>query len=76
MYVPLMSGYLNDRIESSTRATVVSAVSVTKYLGAAVGLAVTGYIAQEWSISAAWIVSGLVVLVPIVWLKRNGHHAR
>lgn len=74
--VPLRQSYLNKegRIPSDKRATILSFDSMTLSLGGIIGLIVSGYLADTYSISFAWMVSGTVLLLCIaVFLKlKNG----
>jgi MFS family permease len=74
MFKPLAFAYLNRRIPSDKRATIMSFQSMIEKLGAFVGLLVSGYLAKKYSISLSWLVSGIVLaLSVVVFLKlKNG----
>ena len=74
MFGPLKQAYLNRRIPSKTRATVISFESMIARLGCVGGLLVSGALAENYSISLAWFVSGVVLAVSIaIFLKiKNG----
>lgn len=55
---PLQQNFINDRLPSKTRATLLSLDSMLVKLGALVGLVASGFIAEVFSIRSAWIVSG------------------
>lgn len=73
---PLRQSYLNKegRIPSDKRATILSFDSMVLSLGGIIGLIVSGHLADTYSISFAWMVSGTVLLLCItVFLKlKNG----
>lgn len=77
MFKPLKDAYLNDNIPSNERATILSIESMSHHLGGMTGLFLTGLIANSFSISAAWIVSGLVLTLSSLWLMllRPGEQA-
>jgi MFS family permease len=54
---------LNREIPSEQRSAMLSIVSLAGYLGAAVGGITLGYMADHVSMSAAWIIGGLVLVV-------------
>lgn len=74
IYQPLKKSYIHHRIPSEKRNTIVSFDSMVSKFGAFLGLIISGYIAKNYSISAAWIFSGSVLLVSIpIFLKlKNG----
>jgi len=69
---PLMDNYLQKRIPSSERATISSFCSIAPHIGGAVGLVVSGLIAQHFGISVSWMVSGLALVVGAIVVSRNG----
>ncbi|MES2216713.1 MAG: MFS transporter [Patescibacteria group bacterium] len=69
---PLMDNYLQKRIPSSERATISSFCSIAPHIGGAVGLGVSGLIAQHFGASVSWIVSGLVLIIGAIVVSRNG----
>jgi len=74
MFKPLKQAYLNKRIESDKRATVLSFDSMISRGGAFVGLLLSGYLAENYSISLSWLTSGIILGVGIfIFLKlKNG----
>jgi len=73
MLEPLKDTFINHRISGEQRATILSFGSMIVNVGAAAGLLVTGYIAESYSISAAWLLSGslLAVSIPFFLSKRT-----
>jgi len=71
---PLKRAYTNARIPSSTRATILSFDSMILHVGAFFGLLSSGFVANYWSISVAWIWSGLLlaIAIPMFLLLKNG----
>jgi sugar phosphate permease len=55
---PLVDSYLQKRIPSAERATIASFCAIAPHIGGAIGLVVSGLIAQFCGISVAWIVAG------------------
>ncbi len=74
LFKPLKSAYLNRRLRSQTRATVLSFDSMIGQLGSGLGLLTSGVIAEFFSISLSWIISGAMILIAIpIFLKlKNG----
>lgn len=72
---PLKQAYLNRRIPSEQRATVLSFDSMISQLGAGLGLIISGLIADKFSISSAWLVSSLLVVASVILFSflKNGH---
>jgi predicted MFS family arabinose efflux permease len=60
---PLSDAYLHKHIPSGQRATLGSFQSMAHHAGGAVGLAVSGLVAQRFGIPAAWYVSSLTLVV-------------
>lgn len=74
-YGPIKDAYLNDNINPRERATVISCQSTFSHLACLLGLFTSGLIANTYSISTAWIVSGLViVLIPLWFIKGTKNH--
>ncbi|MGB7874787.1 MAG: MFS transporter [Anaerolineales bacterium] len=64
------STLLNEQIPSGQRSSMLSIESLASYLGSAVGGILLGYIAEQLSISTAWIISGgALVLSLFLYLK-------
>jgi MFS family permease len=64
------STLLNEQIPSEHRSSMLSIESLASYLGSAVGGIFLGYIAEQLSISTAWIISGgALVLSLFIYLK-------
>jgi len=64
------STLLNEQIPSKQRSSVLSIESLASYLGSAIGGILLGYIAEQLSISTAWIISGgALVLSLFMYLK-------
>lgn len=74
MITPLKRAYMNKRIPSKQRATIISFDSMISKVGAFVGLLAGGIVADRFSISAAWLASGVVlaIAIPIFLKLRNG----
>lgn len=74
MISPLKRAYMNKRIPSKQRATIISFDSMITYIGAFVGLIVGGGLAEAYSINAAWVASGIVLgaAIPIFLQLKNG----
>jgi MFS family permease len=64
---PLTQSWLNEKIDSENRATLLSFNSTFATLGGSMGLLINGRIADRAGIPVAWQVSGLISLcaVPI-----------
>jgi MFS family permease len=69
---PLVDSYLQKRIPSAERATIASFCAIAPHIGGAIGLVVSGLIAQFCGISVAWIVAGGSLIVGAVLVERNG----
>ncbi|MBU2067983.1 MAG: MFS transporter [Patescibacteria group bacterium] len=74
IFRPLKQTYINKRIPSQQRSTILSFDSMMTMVGSVLGLVVSGWLAKNYSISASWFFSGIVLLIAIpVFLKmKNG----
>ncbi|MBX3059749.1 MAG: MFS transporter [Anaerolineae bacterium] len=54
---------INREIPAARRSAMLSVQSLAGYAGAMIGSVLLGYLAEQQSISAAWMVAGLVVVV-------------
>ena len=61
LFGPLKQSYINHRIPSEKRATILSFDSMINKGAALVGLVVSGYVAKIFSISVSWIGAGLAL---------------
>ncbi|MBE2197205.1 MAG: MFS transporter [Anaerolinea sp.] len=59
------STLLNAAIPAARRSAMLSVESLTGYLGAIIGSIGLGYVAQQQSISAAWIVAAVGLMVSL-----------
>ena len=66
MVGPLKQAYLNHRIPSEQRATILSFDSMMGKSGAFIGLLVSGYLAENFGIPLTWLVSGCVLATGVV----------
>jgi MFS family permease len=57
---PLKDNYLHRRIPSEERATIASFCAIAPHIGGAIGLVLSGFVADRFGIAAAWICSGAV----------------
>jgi len=60
---PLVQAWLNERISSEQRATVLSVRAMFFTLGGGAGLACMGWVARSAGIPTAWLASALVFAV-------------
>lgn len=74
MLGPLKQAYLNHRIPSEQRATILSFDSMIGKAGAFLGLLGSGYLAESAGIPASWFASGclLAVGVLVFYNLKNG----
>jgi MFS family permease len=56
---------LNQEIPAERRSSMLSIQSLASYIGGIAGSVVLGYLAKFFSISIAWIVAGLLLLVSL-----------
>lgn len=74
MLGPLKQAYLNNRIPSEQRATILSFDSMIGRSGAFLGLLGSGYLANRFGIPLTWFVSGCVLAIGVfIFFKlKNG----
>ena len=70
---PMKDAYLHKHIPSHERATIASFCSVAPHVGGAVGLVVSGAVAESAGISAAWAVAASVLIIGALLVAKNGH---
>ena len=71
MIGPLKKKFLHDNIPSHARATVASFESISPHLGGMIGLLASGFIANTYSISTAWLLSGIFLVVATLCVARK-----
>lgn len=59
---PLMT-LLNNEIPSERRSSMLSIVSLVSYFGSIAGSTALGYVAEEASVSFAWTISGITLIL-------------
>lgn len=69
---PLIDSYLQKRIPSCERATISSFCAIAPHIGGAIGLVVSGIVAQFFGIPMAWIVSGAFLIIGALFVT-NGN---
>ena len=60
---PFKDNYLHTRIPSTERATITSFCATAPHIGGAIGLLVSGLIAQTCSIYTSWVVAGISLII-------------
>lgn len=70
-FVPIKTAYLHDNVPSKERATVVSFEAISHHVGGAIGLVVSGALAQYGSITCAWVISGGALFLMTILLSKN-----
>jgi MFS family permease len=70
VYMPVKQGWLNARIPSEERATIISLDALFGDGGMTVGQIGLGYLSQVVSIPAAWLVGGLTQAAALPQLAR------
>lgn len=73
---PALQAWMNERIPSAQRATVLSVRSMFATLGGALGLVCIGFVARDAGIPSAWATSALVFLLITPGFLVLGHFAR
>jgi MFS family permease len=75
--VPVKQGWLNARIPSAQRATIISLDALFGDGGSTAGQVALGWLSQTISIPFAWLVGGLVqgVSVPLLGVARKAEQA-
>ncbi|MGE0599755.1 MAG: MFS transporter [Dehalococcoidia bacterium] len=75
---PIATGYINRRIGSEQRATVLSIVSMVRSLVMAFLAPVLGFATDQWGLSEAFAIGGALTLasaigfgLPLVWRARG-----
>lgn len=69
---PTKDAYLNEQINDKTiRATVLSVESLIRHFAGMAGLIVSGLVARHISLEAAWVFSGMIMMLGglILWRK-------
>jgi MFS transporter, DHA1 family, quinolone resistance protein len=61
---------INEEIPASRRSAMLSIQSLSSYIGGFLGSVLLGFIAQNQSISSAWIVAGGVSMVSLLFYMR------
>jgi MFS family permease len=62
-FKPLKQTFFNDQLLSETRATVLSLDSMINKIGSLIGLLISGFLAEVYSIKVAWLVSGIFLFI-------------
>jgi predicted MFS family arabinose efflux permease len=70
MFTPVKQNYMNNRIESKKRATLLSLESMFTKLGAFTGLLISGFLANSFGINKTWLFSGLLFFIGIIIFLR------
>lgn len=66
IFNPLKQSYINDRLKSESRATLLSLESMFAKLGALGGLLISGFLAEMLSIKFAWLFSGVFLFLGVL----------
>jgi len=70
---PMKNGYLHSRITSSEeRATIVSFTEILPHISGALGLLVSGIVAEIFGITVSWTMSSLILIISAIIYIKNG----
>ncbi len=69
---PLKDTYFNNNIPSNERATLLSFEALSHHLGGMIGLLVSGFLAEYFSLKSAWISSGLILVIFVLIFSKKG----
>lgn len=72
-WAPMADSYLQQRIPSDERATITSFCGMAPHIGGVAGLVLSGLIAELWSISTAWIMAGVTLILGAYFVRKNGN---
>jgi len=64
---PLKKSFFNNHLVSETRATVISLDSMINKVGCLIGLLLSGFLANNYSIKVAWLASGIFLLAAALY---------
>lgn len=70
LQAPVRQAWLNARIPSEQRATIISLDSLFQEAGGAAGQVGLGYLSRAYSIPAAWVVGGVWQLLALPFIAR------
>ena len=73
-WTPLIDSYLQKRIPSNERATISSFCATTPHIGGAIGLGVSGLIAEHFGITTSWIISGIVLTIGAILVAQKSNN--
>ena len=76
IFDPISKGYLNENILKEERATLISFVSMTGNIGLSFGLIFSGIVAENLSISIAWMISGVILIISTLMIIINERFKR
>jgi MFS family permease len=78
VYMPVKQGWLNARIPSEERATIISLDALFGDGGMTIGQVGLGYLSQAVSIPAAWLIGGLTqaAALPLLARARRAERAK
>jgi len=65
IFNPVKQNYMNNRIASEKRATILSLESMFTKLGAFIGLLASGFLASSLGIASTWFFSGVFLLIGV-----------
>jgi len=71
IFRPLKNVYLNENIPSKERATIISFESMSYRVGGMIGLIFSGFIAENISITSAWLLSGGILIAITLAIAKN-----
>ena len=73
--MPVIQQFVNEDAPSSKRATVLSILNFSSFIGVALLMPFIGYFAQVYSINIAYVISGFIFLIaPVLFLFIKNKH--
>ncbi len=76
LYIPIKQGWINDRIPSSERATIISLDALFGDAGNTAGQLGLGYVSTAVSIPFAWLIGGVAQAAGVPLLAAARRHER
>lgn len=69
IFIVIPQSFVEHLVPKESSDAASSRIAAAQFVGAAIGFGITGYLAEMWSVSVAFVLGAIILLISIVLLS-------